>query len=290
MSLNDHDPIATRLIEHGYDPVATSSEFSSDGSIRREWAAQAFGPIRIPNGSDDYTPPQFLAVVSLQPESPHEEKFSKVAGKLADALVKLLATPGGPLVRRTPKSLQFVYRLEGIVPPRLDDASTLYVQQLFQYGLAARDSRETLVLIAGTPEIPVGDDATWLGDRSPLTVARTALAELDEIAASIAIAELVDRFVAAGDIRICGRYLEPARPLNDEPAYLGPSLDVDPRDWDPADPRRKSSGLIAKVRELRSLLMGGAKSESIDNDQLRAKLQEQRTTGQQHRFYGALEE
>jgi hypothetical protein len=271
----DCDQTADRLVSLGYQPTETYREFSGDGSTRRDWAVQTMRPMRLPNGeAPDFTPPQNCAVLTFGYTSElWPERFSKVASKFADALVSLLATPDGPLVRRTARNVGILYRLEGVVAPRLDDLSVNHSSELYPHGLMARDLNAVLVLCAGSPEVPVADTSEWLGGRSPLTVARTSLPEIDPHAASVALAALVDKFVAAGDMEVNGRYVEPARTTTQHSEL---SIDVDPVDWDPMDPKRKSPGLAERVRELRSKLMGGTPSRRIDNDELRGRLDAQR--------------
>jgi hypothetical protein len=281
----DSDPTADRLVSLGYQPTETYREFASDGSTRRAWAVETMRPMRLPNGdAPDFTPPQNCAVLTYTYTSDHwPERFSKVASKFADALIKLMASSNGPLVRRTQRSLQLVYRLEEIVCPRLDDVTLSYSSELYPHGLMARDQNAVLVLCAGCPEVPVDGTSEWLAGRSPLTVARTSLPELDPHAASTALAALVDKFVAAGDMEVNGRYREPARITG--PPHSELSIDVDPADWDPMDPKRKSPGLAERVRELRCKLMGGTPSRRIDNDELRAKLEQQREATRGLGFY-----
>jgi hypothetical protein len=276
------DRNAEQLNAMGYQTTCVAESFSSGGRITRDYDVQSTRPMRMPNGGEDFTPPANLAVISYRYTSDHwPEKFSKAATRFADALVRLLAKPDGPLVRRTARSVEFLYRLEGVVCPRLDDVTLSYSSELYAHGLTARDCNATLVLCVGCPDIPVSDESEWLAGRSPLTVARTSLPELDANAASIAVAGLVDRFAAAGDMEVNGRYLEPARTTTQHGEL---SLDVDPASWDPADPRRKSPGLAERVRQLREKIMG-VPSRRIDDDQLRAKLEQQREATRGPGFY-----
>jgi hypothetical protein len=187
-------------------------------------------------------------------------------------LVKSFTAADGPLVRRTARSVEIIYRLEATIAPRLDDLSISYSSELYAHGLIASDCNSTLVLRAGTPDIPVSIDSEWLGARSPLTVARATLPEFDADAASIALADLVERFAAAGDLKVCGRYLDPPTASTD-PQYGEIAIGTDPGSWDPADPRRKTPGFAARVRKLREDLMGGTPSRRIDDDALQEKLE-----------------
>jgi hypothetical protein len=272
----DSDPVADQLVSQGYEPFETSLEFSSDHSTRREWAVQTMRPLRVPNGmATDFTPPQNCVVLTFEYASEHwPERYSKIAGRFADALVKLLTASAGPLVRRTQRSLQFVYRLEDVVVQRLEDPSLSYASELYPAGLIARDLNATLVLCVGCPQLPVGNEAEWLAGRSPLNTPRAALPEFDATAASIALVGLVERFAA--DLTPCGRYLEPARvSAASERDNLENHIGTDPSEWDPTDPRRKSPGLIDRVRALREKFMGKP-SQRIDNDELHEALERRR--------------
>lgn len=209
-----HDRNRDQLDAMGYQTTLAEESFDDCGRIVRDYDVCSLRPLRVPNGSaPDFTAAANLAVVTFTYASENwPDKFSKVAGRFTEALVKLLATANGPLVRRTVRSVEFIYRLENVTSPRLDDVSVSYSSELYSHGLMARDARATLVLCAGSPDIHVGDNAEWLAGRSPLTVARTVLPEFDASAVSIDVAALVDRFAAAGDLRICTPYLEPARP------------------------------------------------------------------------------
>jgi hypothetical protein len=279
MNIHDPDPIATRLEANGYQPFLISSEVSSDsGSIRREFAVQGFRPILDTDGAmRDWVQAANLSTVTLTYSDATMDKFSKIAGRFADAIIEILA-PTGALVRRTPTELQITFRDDSRLWARLDATEHPY-GQLFEHGLRARDAKSryepSLQLVASNPDLPISaDDPSW-GNRSPLNTPRAELPEWDGPAVSAALERLVDDWARRGDLKVCERYLEPARPSNDEPAYLGPSIDVDPSDWDPASPARKTPGLADRVRALREKLMGSP-SKLIDNDQLRARLEEQR--------------
>jgi hypothetical protein len=253
----------------GYQSIIASESFDDGGHITREYDLQAMRPLRTPNGmADEFTPPQNLVVLTFEYTSEHwPERFSRVAGKFADALVKLLTTSAGPLVRRTQRSLQFVYRLEDVVVPRLDDPSVSYASELYPGGLMAKDANAVLVLCVGCPRIPVDNETEWLHSRSPLTVARASLLEFDAEATSIALVGLVERFAA--DLEPCGRYLEPAR-VSDGPAARE-NL-THPKDRDPFDPIRFIPGAIQKLFARRREL--GV--DGLSDDELHAKLAAQR--------------
>jgi hypothetical protein len=270
--INDRN--LTQLSGMGYQAAIAAESFDEGGRITRDYDVQSMRPLRTPNGmADEFTPPQNLVVLTFEYTSEHwPEKFSKVAGKFADALVKLLTTSSGPLVRRTERSLQFVYRLEDVVCPRLDDPSVNHSRELYPHGLAARDANAVLVLCVGCPRIPVGTETEWLAGRSPLNTPRASLPEFDAEATSIALVGLVERFAA--DLEPCGLYKEPAR-VSDGPQSGDHAIGTDPRDWDPTDPRRKSPGLADRVRALREKIMG-VPSHRIDNDALQEKLEQQR--------------
>jgi len=278
MSLPDLDAVASQLHAMGYQPTCVETSFDAAGRITRNYEVQSMRPMRIPNGSSGWTPPLNLAVLSFAYPSEHwPERFSRIAGKFADALMKAFTLPGGPLIRRTARSVEIIWRLESSIAPRLYDMSASFSCELYPHGVMTRDRDATLVLCSGCPEIPAGGDAIWDNDRSPLNTPRNDLPEWNGDAVSAALVALVDRWTATGDLKVCDRYLEPSRTSASGPQGSEPSLSVDPASWDPADPRRKAPGLAARVRKLREDLMGGSTpSRRIDNDQLFEKIQEQR--------------
>jgi len=220
-SLTDHtapDPIASKLLENGFHPSQTSAEFGTLGTTRRTWAVQGFRPILDANGNmRDWVRARNVAIVILDhgagPGSAGKA-FSPVALEFADAIEKLLAsTRTLPLVRRTPGSLQLVYREEQRVWSSL--ATPMPGSRvLFRDGLRARDAGpyDMLRLLADNPDLPVAaDDASWVGGRSPLSVPRSSLPEWDGAAVSAALERLVGRWAARGDIEVCKPYQPPAQ-------------------------------------------------------------------------------
>lgn len=224
------DSIAEQIANMGYEPVQTSTEQGSDGNTGNTWSVLGFHPLLNKDGTRrDYAPALNVASITLEYASWRgwPETFSPVAARFADALVALLAPvadpkPRGilrrreepkarPLVRRTATSLQLVYRIDGVAA-ELRDPTLHWRPVLYPHGLAASDQSATLTLTAGLPNIPVGDDATWVDLRSPLTVHRDALPPWDGESASAAVAGLVEQWVAAGELSVCGRYQEPAKP------------------------------------------------------------------------------
>jgi hypothetical protein len=265
-----------QLTAMGYQAAIAAESFDEGGRITRDYDLQSMRPLRMPVGmADEFTPPQNCLVLTFEYTSEHwPERFSKAAARFADALVKLLTMSAGPLVRRTQRSLQFVYRLEDVVVPRLENPSVSYASELYPRGLMARDANAVLVLCVGCPRIPVDNEGEWLNGRSPLTTPRSALPEFDADSMSIAVVGLVERFAA--DLEPCDRYKEPARVSTaSECDNLESHISTDPGQWDPMDPRRKSPGLIARVRALREKVMG-VPSHRIDNDELQEKLERQR--------------
>jgi hypothetical protein len=225
--------IAATLAANGYEAAESSSTRQSDGTTARTFEARGFHVLCNADGSRrDYAPQLNLASITLEYAGWRgwPEAFSPVAARFADALTGLLAPtvlpppppklfrkqsapkPAlHPLIRRTPTSLQLVYRTEGVAA-ELRDLTLHHRPVLFPNGLATSDQGAVLTLSAGLPSIPVGDDATWAEGRSPLSVTRMSLPLWDGEQISAAVHELVQRHVDAGDLRICGRFAEPPKP------------------------------------------------------------------------------
>jgi hypothetical protein len=223
-----NDDIAQRLHELGYEPIQASIAHDSNGSSDHTYAVRGFHILCNPDGSRrDYAPSLDLATLTFEYASArHLDTFSPLAQKFADELVSLLASAPElkrgllrkrekpkplPLVRRTGTSVQLIYQTHD-VDAALRDPSLHWKPRLYAHGLQTSDERSVLALHAGMPSIPVGDSATWTDNRSPMTVARDALPLWDGEAASAAVAGLVDQFVTAGELSICGRYVEPPKP------------------------------------------------------------------------------
>ena len=222
---------ASKLAANGYEPVP-STVHHGHGSTGHTWAVLGFHPLlKLKDGKRvriDYAPELNVASITLEYASWRgwPESFSPVAARLADALADAL-TPTvepkrgllrrreepkpRPLIRRTPTSLQLVYRIDGVAA-ELRDLTLHHRPLLYPHGLAASDASAVLTLSAGLPSVPVDDGAAWADARSPLTVARNTLPTWNGEAASAAVAGLVDQWVAAGDLRICDRYAEPPKP------------------------------------------------------------------------------
>ena len=271
MSFDDNDPLATQLADNGYHPVQVASEFDSGGQVRRTFEVQGFRPILDSAGNmRDWVQARNLSTVTLTYRCGYFEEFTKIARKFADAITKRLVPTGGaaPLVKRTPGSLQIVFRDESRRWASLATADTL-TPRLWPDGLAARDERSrcspSLDLWAGNPDIDLaGGPDVWIGDRSPFTVPRSELSEWDGETTSIALAELVNEWAERGDLRICGRYVEPAPTSN---VTYRERLD-NPRNLDPMDPIRRIPGAIAKLFARRR----EAGLEGLDADQEQARL------------------
>lgn len=226
---SDHDygpdPVAAKLDELGYEATQTSSTHSSDGARANTWAVRGWHVLCNADGSRrDFVPHRNLAVLSLRYMSERAfDAFSPVAQRFADGLLEVFAptrepkrlfrkheAAPRPLIRRTPKSLQLVFR--GEYSAHLRDLTRHYRPELYPHGLCTSDQPSPLILVVGFHNIPIGDDATWPGERSPLTVHRDTLPLWDSERASILVAEHVERWVAAGEIEVSGAYREPPKP------------------------------------------------------------------------------
>jgi hypothetical protein len=189
------DIVATTLNANGFEPLQIGAVHSTGGSTRT-WAAAAWTPTL----NHDATPRcvtrrNLLSLEFRYMSARHLDRFSKVARRLSDTLVKLLATgETRPLVRLTPTSTQIVYRVETL--------NFLGFQPPFKNGLQTRDELAVLSLQLTSSDLPV-DGAAWWEGRSPLTVQRDALPEWNSEETSRSIHELVNRLVASGDLRIC---------------------------------------------------------------------------------------
>ncbi len=196
------DPIAAQLDSNGYDLLQVGA-IHSPGARTRAWAVAGWSPTLNNDGSPRCMTFRNLVTLELRYESArHLDKFSKVAQRLADALVKSL-TPTGALIRRTPTVLQVVYRVEsldfpGLLPP-------------LKHGIVTRDERSVLALQLTNGDLPVNDGAEWVGGRSPLAVARAELPEWNAEETSRTVHELVNRLVATGGLHVCSGYQSEVR-------------------------------------------------------------------------------
>lgn len=195
--------IPEQLIANGYEPLQLSATHQP-GRSDRTWACCAWRPLLNADGSLRYGERRSLVSLEFRYASARGmDSFSRVARRLSNALVELLAgSEAHPLVRRLPTSLQVIYRLDSV------DIAGL--QPGFKHGLATRDERSVLSLQAVTDIVPVGDDAEWRDGRSPLNTPRAALPLWDAPAVSAAVHGLVDRWAAQGDLRVCQPYLATA--------------------------------------------------------------------------------
>jgi hypothetical protein len=157
-----------------------------------------------------------------------------------------------PLCRKTPKTLEFVYRAEGAV--RMNDPQNIG-HQMFEHGLAISDAPQysSASLVADFWNVAL-DGGEWVRGASPVTVPRDALPAWDANAVAAQLQTLVNQFAERGEIRVYEPYREPPR----KPAfeYGSPDISVDPRDWDPADPRRNLPGFADEVQRLRRKVLG----------------------------------
>lgn len=226
--MNTDTDIAQQLYDNGYEPTETSSTRQSDGSTSSTWVCVGFHVLCNADGNRrDYVEPRNLPTLELRAAG-RRDAFSPVAARFAGALVALLAPTmepkrgflrkreepkPRPFIRRTPRSVQLVYRTEG-VSARLNDLSLHWHPALYPHGMTTSDERSVLSLAVSLPNVPIDDGATWADDRSPLTVHRDALPEWNDDSTSAAVAGLVQEWAAAGELNVCGRYVEPAKPAD----------------------------------------------------------------------------
>jgi hypothetical protein len=221
--------IDQQLLTHGYATVRTCIDIHSDGTRTETFAVAGYQPRTRPDAKGqpiyNYTPPNIATFSFAYLDQRGADPLSPIARRFADALISTLV-PGHepkrffrkarpvdesvsmPLVRITDNSLEFLFRLDEawFENLRLDG------RDLFAHGVATRDERAPLALQADTRDIPVGDSATWLFDRSPLTVPRSALPEWRAEQTSLALYNLVEQWAANGDVSVCDAYKEPPLP------------------------------------------------------------------------------
>ncbi len=146
-----------------------------------------------------------LAVLEFSVEEP-----SPLATKFAAELVKVLAPPDRvfkkhirPLVRTTPTTVHVIYRSD-TTPASLYEGH----MQMFEHGLGFPDSDSyAIARLHGGGNVPL--IGSWLNNMTPLSVKREALPTWNGEAAAKSLRALVDRFVAAGEIRERGLYEPP---------------------------------------------------------------------------------
>ncbi len=187
--------------------------------------------------------------------SPLATKFMAELGKLlapADRLLRKAAAR--PLIRTTSTVLHAVYRADHAVSIGLYLDTPAYVgRPLFEHGLAFADAREFSGAALRADCGPVAlDGGAWLADRSPLNTPRDTLPVWNGEGISQALRALVDRWIAAGDLRESEAYRGP----QPKPAFEYGQLDcsVDPESWDIADARRNIPGVAEEVRRRRAAL------------------------------------
>lgn len=156
-----------------------------------------------------------------------------------------------PLVRTTATTLHAIYQTDTANVGLYLDTPAHIGRRLFEHGLAFPDASEfsTVELRAHCGTVTV-DGGVWLNDATPLTVKREALPMWNSDETSSKLRVVVDRFIAAGELR----EREPYRAPPPKPAFDYGSLDIsaDPRDWDAGDPRRQIPGVADEVRRLRA--------------------------------------
>ncbi len=170
-------------------------------------------------------PTVILAVLEFTVEEP-----SPLATKFAAELVKVLAPTDRllkkylrPLVRTTPTSVHAIYRSD-TTPASLYDE---YGRPMLEHGLGFPDSDPyAIARLHGGGNVPL--DGSWLNDATPLTVKREALPAWNGETAAKSLRALVDRFVAAGEMRERGLY-EP-------PPIVYERVELDPNRINYADP------------------------------------------------------
>ncbi len=187
------------LYDLGYEPLQTGATHSA-GVSTRAWAAAGWTPTVNPDGTPRPMKFRNLLTVELRYQSArHLDRFSKQARRLSAALVELLASnEPRPLVRLMPTCTQVVYRVETL--------NFVPLLPAFPHGIQTRDERAVLALQLTSGAVPVDDSATWLEDRSPLSVARLDLPEWSAEQTSRAVHGLIEAWVAKGDLRVCGPY------------------------------------------------------------------------------------
>jgi len=163
-----------------------------------------------------------LAVVSMEARdssllSPSEsDPRSPLAEKFAQALIATLAPADKflrkyvrPLVRITPQTVHVIYRSDDASRMGLFDSTD---HRLFEHGLHAPDmgTYDALELAVARISVPT-DGGSWLNDRSPLNTPRAELPLWDADAITPKVCALVDRFVAAGELRVRGAYVPPRK-------------------------------------------------------------------------------
>jgi hypothetical protein len=219
-----------QLVNNGYAILRTSHAVYSDGTSSDTFSVRGYQHRVRPDGSFNYDPPDVVTVAFEYMDPRGDDRLTPVAKKFADALVATLAgiepkrmfrkqrpvdesTPR-PLVRVTDTSVWIVYRKDkGFFDTlRLGPPTFAHARDLFAHGLRARDQGRydsALALQADTRDIPIDDGAEWIDGRSPLTVPHSALPEWQGEQTSLALHNVVEQWVAAGDVRECDAYKEP---------------------------------------------------------------------------------
>lgn len=190
---------------------------------------------------------------SVDEASPLSDRFIAELVKLVAPADRLLKKHVRPLVRATPTSLHAVYSTHNDIMGLVygADYGARAWQQMFEHGLAFSDANR---FSTGTLRADCGpvalDGGTWLADRTPLTVPRAELPPWDGDGISKKLREFVDRFIAAGEM--CEREAYRAPPPKPDFTYGALDISVDPRYWDPTDPRHQIPGVADEVRRLRT--------------------------------------
>jgi hypothetical protein len=215
--------IDQQLVDNGYAILRTSHAVNSDGSSYDTFSVAGYQQQRARPGFY-YEPPDLATVLFEYMDHRGGDKLTPVAKKFADALVATLAriepkrlfrkqrpvdesTPR-PLIRVTDSAVWVIYRKE----EGWFDTLRLGGRDLFAHGVRARDQGRydpTLALQADTRDVPIDDGAEWLDGRSPLTVPRSALPVWQGEQTSLALFNVVEQWIAAGDLRECEGYKEP---------------------------------------------------------------------------------
>lgn len=194
-----------------------------------------------------------VAVLAFEVDepSPLATKFMAELLKLVAPADRLLKRHVRPLIRTTATALHAIYRADiGNIGLYLD-APAYVGRPLFEHGVAFPDSNEFSGVTLRAHCGPVAlDGGAWLADSTPLNTSRDTLPVWNGDAISTALRELVDRWATAGELR----EREPYRAPQPKPdlSYGVLDISVDPRYWDPADPRRQIAGAADEVRRLRA--------------------------------------
>jgi hypothetical protein len=212
-SNSEIDAVLEALRENGY--LASTVHNNGATRVQVDGSAHHYHVTDFATDTRQYFRDPTVSVAVLEFEV---SDASPLATKFVAELLKLIAPADSlfkkhvrPLVRTTPTTLHAIYQADTRYAGLCYGAAH---RQLFEHGLAFPDSPNRCARVAqlhahcgGAPL----EGGTWLNGATPLTVKRAELPAWNPEDTSARLRQLVDRLIAAGEVRECEPYSGPRK-------------------------------------------------------------------------------